>query len=184
MLAAQTSYDAAKSMYQSGLHSIEGAKASSSQARDQLSKTTIFSPLNGVVTVLNSKLGERVVATNQFAGTEVMRVADLNHMQAVVDVNENDVVHVKLGDSAKVPIDAYGNRNFKGTVEEIANTGTTTGTGTQEEVTNFQVKIRSTNPACACARAQLHRRYPDPGGERCGLRPDPERDHPDRRQPT
>src|SRR5450432_2839859 len=98
MLAAQTTYDAAKSMYQSGLHSIEGAQASSSQARDQLSKTTIYSPLDGIVTVLNSKLGERVVATNQFAGTEVMRVADLNHMQAVVDVNENDVVHVKLGD--------------------------------------------------------------------------------------
>ncbi|MGH8094895.1 MAG: efflux RND transporter periplasmic adaptor subunit [Chthoniobacterales bacterium] len=142
MTTAQTNYDAAKSMYQSGLHSIEGAKASSSQARDQLSKTTIYSPLDGVVTVLNSKLGERVVATNQFAGTEVMRVADLNHMQAVVDVNENDVVHVKLGDSATVSIDAYGDRKFNGVVEEIANTGTTTGTGTQEEVTNFQVKIR------------------------------------------
>jgi HlyD family secretion protein len=142
MLAAQTTYDAAKSMYQSGLHSIDGAKASSSQARDQLSKTTIYSPLNGVITVLNSKLGERVVATNQFAGTEVMRVADLNHMQAVVDVNENDVVHVKLGDQAKVSIDAYGDRKFNGTVEQIANTGKTTGSGTQEEVTNFEVKIR------------------------------------------
>jgi len=142
MLAAQTTHDGAKSMYESGLHSIEGAKASSSQARDQLSKTTIYSPLDGVVTVLNSKLGERVVATNQFAGTEVMRVADLNHMQAVVDVNENDVVHVKIGDSAKVSIDAYGDRKFKGTVEQIANTGKTTGAGTQEEVTNFEVKIR------------------------------------------
>ncbi|MEO7724338.1 MAG: efflux RND transporter periplasmic adaptor subunit [Chthoniobacterales bacterium] len=146
MLAAQTSYDAAKSMYQSGLHSIEGAKASSSQARDQLSKTTIYSPLDGVVTVLNSKLGERVVATNQFAGTEVMRVADLNHMQAVVDVNENDVVHVKIGDSAKVSIDAYGDRKFAGKVEQIANTGKTTGTGTQEEVTNFEVKIQLEGP--------------------------------------
>ncbi|HEY2800659.1 MAG TPA: efflux RND transporter periplasmic adaptor subunit [Chthoniobacterales bacterium] len=146
MTTAQTTYDSAKAMYNSGLHSIEGAKASSSQARDQLSKTTIYSPLTGVVTVLNSKLGERVVATNQFAGTEVMRVADLNHMQAVVDVNENDVVRVKLGDSAKVTIDAYGSRIFPGTVEEIANTGTTTGTGTQEEVTNFQVKIRLDKP--------------------------------------
>jgi HlyD family secretion protein len=142
MLAAQTTYDSAKAMYESGLHSIEGAKASSSQARDQLSKTTIYSPLDGVVTVLNSKVGERVVATNQFAGTEVMRVADLNHMQAVVDVNENDVVHVKIGDSATIAIDAYGERKFKGTVEQIANTGKTTGTGTQEEVTNFEVKIR------------------------------------------
>ena len=142
MLAAKTTYDASKSMYQSGLHSIEGAQASSSQARDQLSKTTIYSPLDGIVTVLNSKLGERVVATNQFAGTEVMRVADLSRMQAVVDVNENDVVHVKLGDSARISIDAYGDRKFSGTVEQIANTGKTTGTGTQEEVTNFEVKIR------------------------------------------
>lgn len=142
MLAAQTTYDSAKAMRESGLHSIEGAKASSSQARDQLSKTTIYSPLDGIVTVLNSKLGERVVATNQFAGTEVMRVADLNHMQAVVDANENDVVHVKIGDSASVSIDAYGSRKFKGIVEQIANTGKTTGTGTQEEVTNFEVKIR------------------------------------------
>jgi HlyD family secretion protein len=141
MVAAQTAYDSAKSMFESGLHSIEGAQAGSSQARDQLSKTTIYSPLEGTVTVLNSKLGERVVATNQFAGTEVMRVADLKHMQAVVDVNENDVVNVKLGDKAKVSIDAYGDRKFDGTVEQIANTGKTTGTGTQEEVTNFEVKI-------------------------------------------
>ncbi|MBA3831578.1 MAG: efflux RND transporter periplasmic adaptor subunit [Chthoniobacterales bacterium] len=146
MVTAQTTYDSAKAMYQSGLHSIEGAKASSSQARDQLSKTTIYSPLDGVVTVLNSKLGERVVATNQFAGTEVMRVADLTHMQAVVDVNENDVVNVKLNDPAKVSIDAYGIRTFTGTVEQIANTGTTSGTGTQEEVTNFQVKIHLDKP--------------------------------------
>lgn len=146
MTNAQTTYDAAVAMYNSGMHSIDGAKASSSQARDQLSKTTIYSPLDGIVTLLNSKLGERVVATNQFAGTEVMRVADLNHMQAVVDVNENDVVRVKPGDTANVTIDAYGDRIFKGSVVQIANTGTTTGSGTQEEVTNFQVKINLDKP--------------------------------------
>jgi HlyD family secretion protein len=97
--------------------------------------------MDGTVTVLNSKLGERVVATNQFAGTEVMRVADLSHMEARVDVNENDVVTVKLGDKANITIDAYGDRKFRGTVAQIANTGKTTGTGTQEEVTNFEVKI-------------------------------------------
>ncbi|HXX41282.1 MAG TPA: efflux RND transporter periplasmic adaptor subunit, partial [Chthoniobacterales bacterium] len=74
-------------------------------------------------------------------GTEVMRVADLGHMQAVVDVNENDVVNVKVDDKAGVKIDAYGDRIFKGTVAQIANTGKTTGAGTQEEVTNFEVKI-------------------------------------------
>src|SRR5437016_9479798 len=140
--AAEAAYDVAKNTYESSLHEIERAQASSSQARDQLSKTTIYSPMDGTVTILNSKLGERLVATNQFAGTEVMRVADLAHMQAVVDVNENDVVNVKLGDKASVKIDAYGDRKFQGVVQQIANTGKTTGTGTQEEVTNFEVKIR------------------------------------------
>src|SRR6266513_1912748 len=100
--AAQAAYDVAKNTYESSLHEIERAQAGSSQARDQLSKTTVYSPINGTVTILNSKLGERIVATGQFAGTEVMRVADLTHMQAVVDVNENDVVNVKVGDKANV----------------------------------------------------------------------------------
>lgn len=140
--AAQAAADVAKNTYESSLHEIERAEAASSQARDQFEKTTIYSPLDGTVTVLNSKLGERLVATGQFAGTEVMRVADLNHMEARVDVNENDVVNVKVGDKANVKIDAYGDRKFHGTVYQIANTGTTTGSGTQEEVTNFQVKVR------------------------------------------
>ncbi len=139
---AQTARDVAKSTYESSQHEIERAEAGSSQARDQLSKTTIYSPIDGTITVLNSKLGERVVATNQFAGTEVMRVADLGHMEARVDVNENDVVNVKIGQKATIAIDAYSDRKFKGTVSLIANTGKTTGAGTQEEVTNFEVKIR------------------------------------------
>src|SRR5713226_4362901 len=139
---AQAASDVAKNTYESSLHEIERAQAGSSQARDQLSKTTVYSPINGTVTILNSKLGERIVATGQFAGTEVMRVADLGHMEARVDVNENDVVNVKLGDKATVAIDAYGERRFHGTVHQIANTGKTTGAGTQEEVTNFEVKIR------------------------------------------
>ena len=139
--AAQAAADVAKNTFESSAHEIERAEAASSQARDQLSKTTIYSPIDCTVTVLNSKLGERVVATNQFAGTEVMRVADLTHMQAVVDVNENDVVNVKVGDIASVKIDAYTDRRFRGTVQQIANTGKTTGAGTQEEVTNFEVKI-------------------------------------------
>src|SRR5438477_12722057 len=139
--AAQAAYDVAKNTHESSLHEIERAQAGSSQARDQLSKTTIYSPIDGTVTVLNSKLGERLVATGQFAGTEVMRVADLGHMEARVDVNENDVVNVKVGDQASVKIDAYSDRRFHGTVHQIANTGKTTGAGTQEEVTNFEVKI-------------------------------------------
>src|SRR3989440_1484353 len=140
--AAQAASDVAKNTYESSLHDIERAQAGSSQARDQLSKTTVYSPIDGVVTILNSKLGERIVATGQFAGTEVMRVADLGHMEARIDVNENDVVNVKVSDKANVKIDAYGDRKFHGTVYQIANTGTMTGAGTQEEVTNFQVKVR------------------------------------------
>src|SRR5437588_1750924 len=139
--AAQAASDVAKNTYESSLHEIERAQAGSSQARDQLSKTTVYSPIDGNVTILNSKLGERIVATGQFAGTEVMRVADLSGMEAVIDVNENDVPNVKIGDKANVKIDAYGDRKFKGTVAQIGNTGKTTRSGTQEEVTNFEVKI-------------------------------------------
>jgi HlyD family secretion protein len=139
--AAQAAADVAKNTYESSVHEIERAQAGSSQARDQLSKTTVYSPVDGTVTILNSKLGERIVATGQFAGTEVMRVADLSKMQAVIDVNENDVPNVKVGDKANVKIDAYGDRKFKGIVAQIGNTGKTTGSGTQEEVTNFEVKI-------------------------------------------
>ena len=153
---AQTARDVALSTVESSQHGIESAEAASSQARDQLSKTTIYSPIDGMITVLNSKLGERVVATNQFAGTEVMRVADPGHMEARVDVNENDDVTVKIGDQASVKIDAYRDRRFRGTVQQIANTGKTTGAGTQEEVTNFEVKIRiedhdvSLRPGLSC----------------------------------
>src|SRR6266536_1313819 len=159
--SAQAESDVAKNTYESSLHEIERAEAGSSQARDQLSKTTIYSPIDGTVTVLNSKQGERLVATGQFAGTEVVRVADLSHMEARVDVNENDVVNVKLGDKAEVKIDAYGDRKFHGTDYQIANTGKTTGTGTQEEVTNFEVKIRiedtdvTLKPALSCT-AEVH----------------------------
>jgi len=159
--AAEAAYDVAKNTYESSLHEIERAQAGSSQARDQLSKTTIYSPIDGTVTVLNSKQGERLVATGQFAGTEVMRVADLSHMEARVDVNENDVVSVKVGDKAEIKIDAYGDRKFHGTVYQIANTGKTTGAGTQEEVTNFEVKIRiedtdvTLKPALSCT-ADIH----------------------------
>src|SRR5437773_5860701 len=159
--AAQAAYDVAKNTYESSLHEIERAQAGSSQARDQLYKTTIYSPIDGTVTVLNSKQGERLVATGQFAGTEVMRVADLSHMEARVDVNENDIVNVKVGDKAEVKIDAYGDRKFHGTVYQIGNTGKTTGAGTQEEVTNFEVKIRIEDhdvilkPALSCT-ADIH----------------------------
>ena len=105
-----------------------------------------------------------------------MRVADLNHMEARVDVNENDVVNVKVGDKANVKIDAYGDRKFHGTVYQIANTGTTTGSGTQEEVTNFEVKSADRRSRCAVeAGTELHRGYRNEHGEGRGGGADAER---------
>jgi len=120
---------------------IQRAEGALRQINEALSKTVIYSPSNGTISSLTSHLGERVVGTSQFAGTEVMRIADLDNMEARVNVNENDVVDVKVGDSARITIDAYPDREVRGIVREIASTALTRNAGTQEEVTNFEVKI-------------------------------------------
>ncbi len=120
-----------------------------SQARDQLSKTAIFAPMDGTVSSRSSEVGERVAATGQYGGAEVMRVADLSNMEVRVNVNENDVVNVKVGDRARISIDAYPNRRFNGQVREIASAARTEGLNTQQEVTNFQVKISITDKEIA-----------------------------------
>ena len=119
----------------------ERAEGSLRQAQDQLSKTSVFAPMDGTISVLNSELGERVVATGQFSGTEIMRVADLSTMEVRVNVNENDVINVKVGDPAIIRVDAFQDRAFTGKVREIANSAKTTGQGSQDEVTNFEVRI-------------------------------------------
>jgi len=129
----------------SSLFDIQRAEGSLRQIRDALSKTTILSPSDGAITSLTSRLGERVVGTSQFAGTEVMRIADLSKMEAQVNVNENDVINVKVGDVAKISVDAYPDQEIEGLVREIASTATTNNAGTQEEVTNFLVKISVSN---------------------------------------
>src|SRR5205814_4802646 len=116
----------------------EGALRTIDQA---LSKTTIVAPTDGSISSLTSRLGERVVGTSQFAGTEVMRIADLSNMEARVNVNENDIVNVKVGDVVRISVDAYPDRKIPGVVREIASTATTNNAGTQEQVTNFEVKI-------------------------------------------
>ena len=140
--AAQTNYDIAQAALQSSLFDIQRAEGALRQIRDALSKTVIFSPADGTISTLPARVGERVVGTSQFAGTEVMRIADLNNMEAVVNVNENDVVNVKSGDNARISVDAYPDRQITGVVREIASTATTRNAGSQEEVTNFEVKIR------------------------------------------
>ena len=142
MVAAQTTADVAKANYEASLFDIQRNESLLKQSRDLLDKTTIYSPIDGTISLLSVKNGERVVATGQFAGTEVMRVADLTHMEVRVNVNENDVVNVKVGDQAAIVIDAYPGRTFRGTVYQIANTAVTSGANTQEEVTNFEVRIR------------------------------------------
>jgi len=140
--AAQTNYDIAKAALQTSLFDVQRSEGALRQIRDALSKTIIYSPADGTISTLPARAGERVVGTSQFAGTEVMRIADLNNMEAVVNVNENDVVNVKPGDTARITVDAYPDRPITGIVREIASTATTKNAGSQEEVTNFEVKIR------------------------------------------
>ncbi len=143
---AQTNYEMAKAALESSLFEIQRAQGALSQIEDALSKTTIYSPADGTISTLPARVGERVVGTSQFAGTEVMRVANLDDMEAQVDVNENDVVNVKVGDTARITVDAYPDKVLRGVVREIASTATTNNAGTQEQVTNFQVKISIPHP--------------------------------------
>lgn len=142
ILTAETAYSVSKAVYEASLSDIKRAESDLTQVKDLLEKTTIISPIDGVISVLISQQGERVVATGQFAGTEVMRVADFSVMEIRVQVNENDIPQVKMGDPVAVAIDAFAGRPFRGTVSQIANSATTTGAGTQEEVTNFEVRVR------------------------------------------
>lgn len=142
MTASRTAFEAAQANYDNALAQIRSSEGLLAQAQELLSKTTIYAPIDGTVTSRTSEVGERVVGTGQFAGTEVMRVADLANMEVRVNVNENDVVNVKIGDKARISVDAYPNRRFNGEVWEIASTARTLGQNTQEEVTNFVVRIR------------------------------------------
>ena len=140
--AARTALEVAQANYDNALAQIRRTEGLLNQSIELLSKTTIYAPADGTISSLTSEIGERVVATGSFAGTEIMRIADLNNMEVRVNVNENDVVNVKVGDRARVSVDAYPGRKFTGTVKEIAAAAKTQGLNTQEEVTNFQVKIR------------------------------------------
>jgi HlyD family secretion protein len=138
---AKAAYDGAKAALDGAVSNIAQAEGALRQINEALSKTVIYSPVAGTISSLTSRVGERVVGTSQFAGTEVMRIADLDNMEARVNVNENDVVDVKVGDTARISVDAYPDREIRGVVREIASTALTRNAGTQEEVTNFEVKI-------------------------------------------
>jgi HlyD family secretion protein len=149
--AAKLSLDQADANYQSSLEqvnandfSVKSAEAQLNQADDNLNKTKIFAPMSGIISLVNVKLGERVVGTAQMAGTELIRIADLNYMQAEVDVNENDVLRITLGDTADIEVDAYVKKKFKGVVTEVSYSSTSAAATvvSTTQATNFTVKVK------------------------------------------
>ena len=134
------SFEVTKATKQSAYFNVQSASATVNEARDNLGRTIIYAPADGTISVLNVELGERVLGTQQMAGTEILRVANLNNMEVEVDVNENDIVKIKVGDEAKVEVDAYLKKQFKGIVTSISNSASTALTA--DQVTNFKVKIR------------------------------------------
>jgi HlyD family secretion protein len=143
--AAETKTQISQASYESSLHQIDMARSNLDQNQDLLNKCVIYSPIDGAISVLSSEIGERVVATGDFAGTEVMRVANFASMEVRVDVNENDVVHVGIGDPVRIKVDAYPMKSLRGTVKRIASTATVKNEGTQQEVTNFEVRVQLAN---------------------------------------
>jgi HlyD family secretion protein len=154
---AKTNMEVARANCQASLATIRQAEGVLSQFRDWLSKTNIYAPMDGTISVLNNEVGERVVGTAQYAGTEVMRIADFGHMEVRVKVNENDIVNVKVGNHTAIAIDAFPGRKFEGTVSEISSSALSSGAtsagsnqaalaaSASDEVTNFLVRIRITD---------------------------------------
>jgi HlyD family secretion protein len=146
--AAKASYEGAKASLEAAKQNVIGSKfgleqsaASVKEANDNLAKTSIYSPVDGVISKLSIQKGERVLGTQQFAGTEIMTISDLNQLDVNVDVNENDINRIKLGDSSKIEVDAFQEKRFMGTVIEIGSAANVVGT-TADQVTNFTVKVR------------------------------------------
>ncbi len=137
----EATFLSSKAQYASSQANVLQSEASLKEANEQLNKTAIFSPMNGTISQLNVELGERVLGSGFTQGTNIMTVADLSKMQATVDVDENDVTLVKIGDTTRVRIDAFRDKVFTGLVTQIANTAKTSGFGTQDQVVNFEIKI-------------------------------------------
>jgi HlyD family secretion protein len=144
-LTAKADYSAATQSIRSVQASVASARASLQTADKNLGRTSLFAPMNGIVSLLNVKKGERVVGNSMMAGTEMMRIADMRVIEVRVDVGENDIPKVSLGDTALIEVDAYNNRKFKGLVTQISSTSRGTGgttITTSNDVTNYEVRIR------------------------------------------
>jgi len=139
-LSAKAQLESAQQGVETAKFNVVSSKARKTKAAESLFKTAIYSPIDGIVTRLNNQLGERVVGTAQMQGTVIMRIADLNKMAVNIDVNENDIVRISLGDSATIEVDAFRNEKFKGIVTEIANSSKDQQ-GLSEQITSFEVKV-------------------------------------------
>ena len=145
--SAQANYNAAKQGIKGGQASVQSAQSNLAKANKDLGRTAVLAPMNGVVSLLNVKKGERVVGSNLMSGTEMLRIADMAKIEIRVDVSESDIAKVHLGDSAIVTVDAYSTRKFKGLVTQIAssNNGAATQSAlanTSTDVTNYKVYVR------------------------------------------
>lgn len=138
--SAKANYDMAKANLEAAKYAVKSAEASLKEASENLDKTIIYAPMSGTVSKLSVELGERVLGTVQMQGTEMLRIADLDRMEVVVEVNENDIVRVSMGDTALIEVDAYLGTKFTGIVTEIANSANVSGVSV-DQVTNFDVKI-------------------------------------------
>lgn len=137
---AIAAFEVAKANKQSAYYNVQSASASVKEAKDNLGRTIIYSPNDGTISKLSVELGERILGTQQMAGTELLRVANLNNMEVEVDVNENDIVKINIGDETNIQVDAYLKKEFKGIVTSISNSASATTTA--DQVTNFKVKVR------------------------------------------
>lgn len=153
---SQSNFLTTQAAYESSQASVLQSKASLKEILDQLYKTRILSPMDGTVTQLNVEIGERVLGSNFTQGTNIMTISDLGNIEAVVDVDENDVILISINDTAKIKVDAFGDKIFTGLVTQIGNSAKTAGFGTQQEVVNFEVKVKlivtdeSLRPGMSC----------------------------------
>jgi HlyD family secretion protein len=141
-VTAETQYEADYANYQAAQFSVQSTEAQLRRAQEELRQTVILAPMTGTISKLNVERGERVVGSVQMAGTEILRIARMEQMEVEVRVNENDIVKVAVGDTARVLVDAYPGRNIQGIVTEIANSAIRRGEGTTEQVSEYVVKIR------------------------------------------
>lgn len=137
---AESSFKIAERVLESARYQVQSATASVREARENLAKTSIYSPMDGIISRMMVEKGERVVGTSQMAGTEILRVADFSRMEISVEINENDIIKVERGDTASVEIDAFKGQKFSGIVTQVANSAKSTGY-LSEQITSFEVNI-------------------------------------------